>query len=185
MPEPAEVAALRRRVLLGTWLAVTVAFATAMLAATGGHVAPQSADLYVVAQYARALAEGHPFQYQPGEPLSTGATSLLHTALLGLTWRLGLRGEALIAAAVSLGALMHLAAILAAARLGLRLAGARRAWWPACCWPSGVRWPGASSTAPDTAPALLLSLLLFEQALRLQAGAPARAASRWRARCWP
>ncbi len=44
MPEPAEIAALRRRVLLLTWLAVSVAFATAMLAATGGHFAPQSAD---------------------------------------------------------------------------------------------------------------------------------------------
>ena len=174
MPEPAEIAALRRRVLLLTWLAVTVAFGTAMLAATGGHFAPQSADLYVVAQYARALAEGHPFQYQPGEPLSTGATSLLHTTLLGLAWRLGLRGEALIGAAVALGALMHLAAVQAAARLGLRLAGSRAALVAGLLVALGGPVAWGFLYGSDTAPALLLSLLLFEQALRLQAGARPR-----------
>ena len=128
MPEPDEAALARpqRLALLGAWLASTGAFLWSLLSATSGHFVPQVADLYVVAQYARALGEGHPFQYQPGEPFSTGATSLLHTALLGLGWRLGLRGEGLIAGAILGGALMHLAAILAAARLGRRLGSARR-----------------------------------------------------------
>ena len=37
-----------------------------MLAATGGHFVPQVVDLYLVCQYARAMAEGHPFQYNAG-----------------------------------------------------------------------------------------------------------------------
>src|SRR5437867_12671039 len=64
-------------------LAVVVAFLFAMLASTGGRFVPQVVDLYVVCQYARAMAEGHPFRYNPGESPSTGSTSLLYTAWLG------------------------------------------------------------------------------------------------------
>lgn len=176
MAERAEtaVAQLQRRVLLGAWLAVAGAFLWSMLAATGGHFAPQVADLYVVAQYARALAEGHPFAYQLGESLSTGATSLLHTALLALAWGLGLRGEGLIAGAIGLGALLHLGTILAAARLGGRLAGPRAALVAGLLVALGGPVAWGCFYGSDTAPALCLALLLFEQALRLQAGARPR-----------
>src|SRR5262245_9090192 len=49
-------------------LGVAVAFLASMLASTDGHFVPQVVDLYVVCQYARAMAEGHPFRYNPGEP---------------------------------------------------------------------------------------------------------------------
>ena len=176
MPEPDEAALARpqRLALLGAWLASTGAFLWSLLSATSGHFVPQVADLYVVAQYARALGEGHPFQYQPGEPFSTGATSLLHTALLGLGWRLGLRGEGLIAGAILGGALMHLAAILAAARLGRRLGSARTGLVAGLLVALGGPVAWGFLYGSDTATALLLGLLLFEQALRLQAGASAR-----------
>lgn len=108
-------------------LGVVVLFVGAMLASTGGHFVPQVVDLYLVCQYAKALAEGHPFQYNAGEPFSTGATSVLHTALLGLAHRLGARGEALVAFAIALGALFYLASVRLAYRLGERLGGRREA----------------------------------------------------------
>ena len=82
---------------------VSSAFLGFMLSATDGHFVPQVVDLYLVFQYARAMAEGHPFQYDAGEPPSTGATSLLHTAVLALAHAAGIRGEGLAAFAIADG----------------------------------------------------------------------------------
>ena len=110
-------------VLLG--LTVSIAFLASMLHATAGHFVPQGADLYLVAQYARAMAEGHPFRYNAGEAPSTGATSLLHTVVLAIVHRAGIQGEGLIAAALGLGAVLFVLSIFEAARLG-RLLGSDR-----------------------------------------------------------
>jgi hypothetical protein len=110
-------------VLAGT--AVVVLFVGFLLAATDAHFVPQVLDLYVVCQYAKAMAEGHPFQYNPGEPPSTGSTSVLHTAILAGAWRLGARGEALVAFATLLGAALFLASIVVARRVAVRLGGPR------------------------------------------------------------
>ena len=102
-------------------LAVSTAYLASMFAMTGGHFVPQVADLYLIAQYARGFAEGHPFQYNPGEARTTGATSLLHTAFLGLAHAVGFRGEGLIAFAILSGALFSFFAARAAHRAGLSL----------------------------------------------------------------
>ncbi len=60
-----------------------------------GHPGAALDDAYIHFQYARAIAEGHPFRYQPGEPISTGATSFLWPALLAPFHALGVRGEAM------------------------------------------------------------------------------------------
>ena len=86
---------MRGLLLLG--LSVVCAFLGLLLWTTGGHAVAQISDLYVVAQYAKAMAEGHPFQYNAGEGASTGATSLLWTLVLGLGHFLGARGEGLVA----------------------------------------------------------------------------------------
>ncbi len=104
---------------------VVILFLLAMLAATRGHFVPQVVDLYVTCQYARAMAEGHPFQYNLGEAPSTGATSLLHTAILAFFHAAGARGEGLIAVALGLGALFYAATCVLSWRIGCLLAGAR------------------------------------------------------------
>ena len=114
---------MRGLLLLG--LSVVCAFLGLLLWTTGGHVVAQISDLYVVAQYAKAMAEGHPFQYNAGEAPTTGATSLLHTAILALAHALGARGEGLVAFAVLLGAALYLASIPLAVRVGARLGGPR------------------------------------------------------------
>lgn len=102
---------------------VAVLFLAAALFATGGRFVPAITDLYVVCQYARAMAEGHPFRYNAGEAPSTGATSLLHTALLAVAEAAGIRGEGLVAFAIVLGILLYVASVLVARRLAERLAG--------------------------------------------------------------
>jgi hypothetical protein len=113
------------RALLLVGLAVVAGFLGLFLWTTSGHFVAQVSDLYVVAQYAKAMAEGHPFRYNAGEAPTTGATSLLHTAILALAHAAGARGEGLVAFAVLLGACLYLASIPLAARVARRLAGPR------------------------------------------------------------
>jgi hypothetical protein len=125
----AQVAeALRRRVpliLLVLAVAVASVFLGFMLTATDGHFVPQVVDSYLVFQYARAMAEGHPFQYVAGEAPSTGATSLLHTAVLALAHAAGIRGEGLAAFAILTGAALLCVSVVLAFRIGERLGGPR------------------------------------------------------------
>jgi hypothetical protein len=106
-------------------LAVALLFLAFMLAATDGHFVPQVVDLYLVCQYARAMAEGHPFRYNPGDAPSTGATSLLFTALLAGPHAVGIRGEALVAFAILTGIVFFCLTVALARRVGLLLGGPR------------------------------------------------------------
>ncbi|HEU0094663.1 MAG TPA: hypothetical protein VFS78_21290, partial [Vicinamibacteria bacterium] len=112
-------------VLLAVAAVVAGAFLFFMFAATEGHFVPQVADLYLVCQYARAIAQGHPFRYNPGEPPSTGATSLLFTVALALPEALGIRGEGLVAFAILSGGALYAGTVLLARTVALRLAGPR------------------------------------------------------------
>jgi hypothetical protein len=61
-----------------------------------GHPSPTLDDAYIHFQYARAIAEGHPFRYQAEAPISTGATSVLWPLLLAPFYALGARAEAIL-----------------------------------------------------------------------------------------
>jgi hypothetical protein len=61
-----------------------------------GHAAATLDDAYIHFQYARAIAEGHPLRFQPGEPMSSGATSMLWPLVLAPFWALGARGDAIV-----------------------------------------------------------------------------------------
>lgn len=104
-------------------VAVSAAYVLSMLAMTQGHFVPQVSDLYLVAQYAKGFAEGHPFQYNPGEAPTTGATSLLHTAFLATAHLVGFRGEALIAFAILSGGVFMLLTALQTRRAAIALGG--------------------------------------------------------------
>ena len=158
---------LRRDRLLLAALAAAVAllFLTSLLAATQGHFVPQVSDLYLVCQYARAMAEGHPFRYNPGEPPSTGATSLLHTALLAAAHALGFRGEGLVAFAVLSGAAFLIAAVLAARRAGTALGGAREGLLAGCLVALGGPVVWGFLYGADVALAMLLALVVFDRLL--------------------
>ncbi len=90
---------------------------------TGGELCLPLDDSFIYLQYARAIAQGHPFVYTPGNAATTGATSLLwpflllppHLTRLGPTFAIGW--------ALGLGALALLVSALFIARLGRSLAG--------------------------------------------------------------
>ena len=173
----AENQAQHRRWLTYAAAAVAVVFLVSMLRATEGHFVPQLADLYLICQYARAFAEGHPFQYNPGEAPSTGATSLLFTVVLGIADRLGLRGERLVAFAIIGGATCYVFTV----RLAHRLAG--RLGSPGEALLAGALVVGSGPVVwgflygSDTAPFMLLFLWLTERLFAGSVGGVAVAAT--------
>ncbi|MFN0149398.1 MAG: hypothetical protein ACKVU1_01635 [bacterium] len=66
--------------------------ASALQHAAGEWTAPLD-DAYIYYQYAKSFVSGSPFAYAPGEPATTGATSLLHLILLAPWFLLGVSGS--------------------------------------------------------------------------------------------
>lgn len=80
-------------------------------------------DSFIHLVYARALAEGRPFEYVAGLGPTSGATSLLWPALLAPAYVLGLDGLDVVYVAWALGTLLHAAVAVETARLARPLAG--------------------------------------------------------------
>ena len=70
----------------------------------GKFIAPLD-DVYIHLQYGSQLGRGYFFQYNTGDPISTGASSFLYVVVLGLAYALGFRGNLLLPFAVSFGIL--------------------------------------------------------------------------------
>ena len=92
-------------------------------AITGGLIALPLDDSFIYLQYARAMAEGHPFVYTPGNAPTTGSTSLWYPLLLLPPHLLRLAPGACIGWALGLGAVFYASSALLLARLGKRLGG--------------------------------------------------------------
>jgi hypothetical protein len=78
----------------------------------GGGLAAGLRDAYLHYQYAAAIAEGHPYSFNEGDPASTGNTSHLYPAVLSLFYLAGARGDALGVAAAGLGVAGFLASLV-------------------------------------------------------------------------
>jgi hypothetical protein len=96
-------------------------YLSAGLRASGGStpVMPLD-DTYIHFQYARALAEGYPFRYNPDQPPTSGATSLLYPLLLAVGYRIGFRGEPLSWWALLIGVLCWFGSAWLVYRIGSR-----------------------------------------------------------------
>jgi hypothetical protein len=91
---------------------------------TGGELCLPLDDSFIYLQYARALAEGHPFVYTPGNAPTTGATSLAWPLLLAPPHLLRLEAPLCIAWALALGIAGYVLSAMLLVRLGSRLGGA-------------------------------------------------------------
>ena len=90
---------------------------------TGGELSLPLDDSFIYLQYARAIAEGRPFVYTPGNQPTTGATSLWYPLLLAPPHWLGLGPEPCVAWTLALGVLGFALSALLIARLAGRLGG--------------------------------------------------------------
>ncbi|UCG25716.1 MAG: hypothetical protein JSW55_06930 [Chloroflexota bacterium] len=89
--------------LLGVLLILL--YGLTMLRQTGGRPLAPLDDAYIHFQYARQISEGAPWQYNSGDPYSTGATSLLYPFILAISLFLGIGDEGLVWFALALGAI--------------------------------------------------------------------------------
>ena len=84
--------------LVGGLIVAACYYVVAVQCGANGHPAPPQSDTLIYLQYARAMAEGHPYVFNPGDAPSTGSTSHLYPAVLALAYRLGAHGDALLSA---------------------------------------------------------------------------------------
>jgi len=94
-------------------IAIALVYTLLMLnAAYGRPVAPLD-DAYIHFQYAKQMALGQPWQYNPGQPISTGATSLIYPFLLAFAYWLGFIADSIVWPALFIGAIsLVLSAVL-------------------------------------------------------------------------
>ncbi|MDQ5822618.1 MAG: hypothetical protein M3441_00205 [Chloroflexota bacterium] len=107
---------------LGTLLVTVLAFVFRQWGADG-RLAPPLDDTFIHFQYARQLAAGHPFEYNTGDPPSSGASSFIYPFLLAPAFLMGLDGQKPLLFADLLNFLAHLGSVLLLYGLALRLGG--------------------------------------------------------------
>ncbi|NWF68945.1 MAG: hypothetical protein HXY40_07655 [Chloroflexi bacterium] len=109
---------------------VFLVYALASLAAGHGQYVLPLDDVYIHFQYAKQIAAGQPFVYNPGQPPTSGATSFLYPFALALGYALGFQGLNLSVWALAVGAL----ALAGSAWLVYRLARARSVSYALALW---------------------------------------------------
>ncbi|RLC69616.1 MAG: hypothetical protein DRI81_20235, partial [Chloroflexi bacterium] len=98
--------------------------------AAGRPVAPLD-DAYITFQYARQIARGHPYQYNDGDPPTTGMTSPLFGFLMAGVYLLGFAGERIVAIALGSGVLWLALIAWLTYRLASHLIDEDASrWWP-------------------------------------------------------
>ncbi|HTF90898.1 MAG TPA: hypothetical protein VK843_20940 [Planctomycetota bacterium] len=116
-----------RVALVGIVLAIAAFSAIRMiraeLALTGGEISLPVDDAFIYLQYARAIAEGHPFAYTAGSAPSSGSTSLWYPLLLLPPHLLDLSPTWCISWALSVGFVGYCLCALLVARLAHNLGG--------------------------------------------------------------
>ncbi|EHR59116.1 hypothetical protein [Saccharomonospora cyanea] len=113
----------------GAWLVGVLAlllgcaFVAVDLAFNQGKLIAPIDDAYIHLQYASQLGSGHPFEYNTGDPVSTGASSLLYAFVLAAAHAVGFTGTALLAFAVAFGVGCFALTTVLVCKLGAALTG--------------------------------------------------------------
>lgn len=94
-----------------TVVLIWVAFTSTSLDAGDGEVIMPLDDAYIHFQYARQIATGDPYVYNPGDPPTSGATSFIYPYLLAIGYALGFTGLNLGLWAMGIGVLSFLVSV--------------------------------------------------------------------------
>ena len=76
--------------------------------ATGGHLGIYEADTPIYLQYAKQIAQGHPYSFFLGDSPSTGSTTHLFPFVLSIPYLLGFTGNTYLCVVFFLNALFYL-----------------------------------------------------------------------------
>ncbi|MBI4778403.1 hypothetical protein HY792_05745, partial [Candidatus Desantisbacteria bacterium] len=92
-----------------------------MLFYTDGHLAPPLDDTFIFLQYAKQICHGAAFQYNTGDSLTTGATSLLYPFILSIGFLSGLGKTGILAFSLGLGLVFLIVSSILIFNIGRRL----------------------------------------------------------------
>ena len=84
-------------------LLIAVVYCWSLLSASAGRPVAPLDDAYIHFQYSRQIVRSYPWQYNDGDPRSTGATSPLYPLLLAVGYLFGFNGERLVWCALGIG----------------------------------------------------------------------------------
>ncbi|MDR7302437.1 glycosyltransferase family 39 protein [Haloactinomyces albus] len=107
----------------------SIAFMAVNLAYNAGNFIPPLDDAYIHLQYASQLGQGHFLQYNTGEPISTGASSLLYVLVLGAFYAIGIQGQAFLPFAMGFGSLCFALTAVCVFLIGRRVMNRRVGAW--------------------------------------------------------
>ncbi|WP_406689740.1 hypothetical protein REH65_27685 [Saccharopolyspora sp. ID03-671] len=128
----------------------------------GGRYIPSLDDAYIHLQYGKQIGQGEFLRFHDGEPISTGASSLLYVLVLGALHAVGMHGGLLMPAAVLLGIVCHAATAAGVLLLGQRLVNRTTGRWAGALVAfSGPMLWGATSGMEITLTAFLLVATLL------------------------
>jgi hypothetical protein len=136
---------------------LSAAFVGVSLAYNQGRLIAPLDDVYIHLQYAKQIGQGHFFQYNAGDPITTGASSFLYPLILGAAWALGCQGTGLLVFAVVFGIACLATTTVLVYLLGRRLASPVAGVWAsvlvACSGP--LLWGATSGMEVGLTAALL------------------------------
>ncbi|HEY8077683.1 MAG TPA: hypothetical protein VIF62_26335 [Labilithrix sp.] len=166
-------------------LAAGAAFWLPSMHAARGYFPAPLDDVYIHFDFARSLAEGHPFEWIPGNGYSSGETSPLYAAILAVGWLVGFRGRLVGVFA----AMVAIAALAVLVRSVFRLVSPSSRWvaWAAAAVPLSiglVDWALFSGMEVAVFAGTLGCALVALDRTRDAPRALTRASAQWRLGAW-
>lgn len=150
-------------------LALLVGAAYLAAGAVDGQPIMPLDDAYIHFQYAKSIASGQPYAYNPGLPPTSGATSFLYPYLLAVGHLIGFRELSLGYWAAGIGALALAAAGWLVYQLCREFAPERLAWVGSMLFILSGEFAWHAVSGMETALAVALTLLTLWAALRRDA----------------
>ncbi|HWE87937.1 MAG TPA: hypothetical protein VG317_00575 [Pseudonocardiaceae bacterium] len=145
-------------------LVLGIGFVVVDLVYNSGKLMAPIDDVYIHLQYGSQIGRGHFLQWNTGDPISTGASSLLYVLILGAAYAVGFQGHWLQPFAVGFGIVCFAVASMGVCLLGRRLVSRTVGLWAGVLVAvSGpVLWGATSGMEVGLASMLfVLSVLLF------------------------
>ncbi|KAA9166858.1 hypothetical protein FPZ12_001300 [Amycolatopsis acidicola] len=127
----------------------------------GKLIAPLD-DVYIHLQYGRQIGIGQFFHFQSGDPVSSGASSVLYALILGAAYAIGIHGSAFLAFAMAFGVLCFAFSAALTYRLGAVLVARSVGLWAGFLLATSgeLLWGSASGMEVGLATLLVVSTLL-------------------------
>ncbi|NKQ55975.1 hypothetical protein HFP15_24150 [Amycolatopsis sp. K13G38] len=143
-------------------LVVGLAFVVVSVLWNDGRLFAPLDDVYIHLQYGKQLGSGHFFQWNTGDDISAGASSMLYAFLLGTAYAIGAHGTLFLAFAIAFNILCFAVSAALITLLGTRLVNRTAGIWAGVlvALSGPLAWGAASGMEVGLVMMLITGLLL-------------------------